>query len=72
MQAACGRFALGLCSTCFEREGIDGVRRDIENLIKLSQRFPETTKCEVRYRWLEGARYRRGIKSRREFFFRSN
>ena len=31
--------ALGLCDSRLYREGIDVVRCDIENLIKLSQRF---------------------------------
>ena len=36
--------ALGLCDIRLEREGIDVVRCDIENLIKLSQRFGKTTR----------------------------
>ena len=42
------QIALGLCDSRLVHEGIDVVRCDIENLIKLSQRFGETTK--VRYR----------------------
>src|SRR5262249_23440452 len=41
--------ALGLCNTCFVHECIHVVRRDIENLIKLSQRFGKTSKCNVRF-----------------------
>ena len=39
--------ALGLCYTRLEREGIHVVRCNIENLIKLSQRFGETTKIDI-------------------------
>src|SRR5258707_5718701 len=39
--------ALGLCDSRLLREGIQVVWRDIENLIKLSQRFGETTKADV-------------------------
>ena len=42
------QIALGLCDSRLYREGIHVVRCDIENLIKLSQRFGETTK--IRYR----------------------
>ena len=42
------KIALGLCNSRLCREGIHVVRCNIENLIKLSQRFGETTK--VRYR----------------------
>ena len=42
------QIALGLCDSRLEREGIHVVRRDIENLIKLSQRFGETTKRRYR------------------------
>src|SRR5438094_6630512 len=37
------QIALGLESSCLEDERVDVVRCDIENLIKLSQRFGETT-----------------------------
>ena len=40
--------AFGLCNSRLFREGIDVVRRNIENLIKLSQRFGETTKARYR------------------------
>ena len=36
----------------FYDQGIDVVRRDIENLIELSQRFRETTKMQVGIRLL--------------------
>src|SRR6266481_5320665 len=39
--------ALSLRNTRLDREGIDVVRCDIENLIKLSQRFGETTKADI-------------------------
>ena len=39
--------ALGLCDGRLYRHGIDVVRRNIENLIKLSQRFGETTKIDI-------------------------
>ena len=39
--------ALGLCDSCLRHEGVDVVRCDIENLIKLSQCFGETTKVNV-------------------------
>ena len=39
--------ALSLCNTGLCREGIDVVRRNIEDLIKLSQRFRKTTKAFV-------------------------
>src|SRR6266853_4741555 len=39
--------ALGLCNSRLEREGIHVVRRNIENLIKLSQRFGKTTKRDI-------------------------
>ena len=38
------QIALGLCDSRLCSECIDVVRCDIENLIKLSQRFGETTK----------------------------
>ena len=41
------QIALGFCNTCFSREGIDVVGRNIENLIKLSQGFRETTKVGI-------------------------
>ena len=44
--------ALPLCNRRLEREGIYVVRRDIENLIKLSQRFRKTTKEDIRKRVL--------------------
>ena len=44
--------AFRLCDTGLLRQGIDVVRRNIENLIKLSQRFRETTKCDIRNRVL--------------------
>src|SRR5438034_8286045 len=36
--------AFGLCDSRLVRQDIDVVRRDIENLVKLSQRFRKTTK----------------------------
>src|ERR1700737_1429518 len=39
--------ALGLCNTRFVRESIEVVWYDIENLIKFSRRFGETTKVGV-------------------------
>src|SRR5882724_3119129 len=39
--------ALSLRNTRLDREGIDVVRCDIENLIKLPQRFGETTKEDI-------------------------
>src|SRR6059058_369990 len=39
--------ALGLSDTCFEGKRIDIVRCNIENLIKLSQRFGKTTKAVI-------------------------
>ena len=39
--------ALGLCDSRLYRQDIDIVRRNIENLIKLSQRFGETTEDEI-------------------------
>ena len=41
------QIALGLCNSRLVDEGIDVVRCDIENLIKLSQRFGETTKDDI-------------------------
>ena len=38
---------LGLCDNRLYRESIQVVRCDIENLIKLSQRFRETTKTDI-------------------------
>src|SRR5438093_8687007 len=38
------QITLDLCDRCLERNRIDVVRCNIENLIKLSQRFGETTK----------------------------
>src|SRR5438132_11425928 len=46
------QFPLPLCNRRLEREGIYVVRRDIENLIKLSQRFRKTTKEDIRKRVL--------------------
>ncbi len=40
--------ALGLCDSRLLTRCIDVVRRNIENLIKLSQRFRETTKYRYR------------------------
>ena len=37
----------GLSNRCFQRQRIHVVRRNIENLIKLPQRFGETTKQKV-------------------------
>jgi len=37
------QIAFSLESSCLEDERVDVVRCDIENLIKLSQRFGETT-----------------------------
>ena len=39
--------ALGLCDSRLDHEGIHVVRCNIENLIKLSQRFGETTKGDI-------------------------
>ena len=39
--------ALGLCDTGLYSQGIDVVRCDIENLVKLSQRFGKTTKTDI-------------------------
>src|SRR5258706_9501721 len=39
--------ALGLCDSRLFHEGIQVVRRNIENLIKLSQCFGETTETEI-------------------------
>ena len=39
--------ALGLCDSRLYRESIDVVRCDIENLIKLSQRFGKTAKDHI-------------------------
>src|SRR5205814_9814574 len=39
--------AFDLCDSRLVRERIDVVRRDIENLVKLSQRFRETTKTLI-------------------------
>src|SRR5437773_12151162 len=39
--------ALDLCDSRLFHEGIQVVRRNIENLIKLSQRFGETPKTEI-------------------------
>ena len=44
--------ALGLCNSCFKHKSIHIVRRDIENLIKLSQRFRETPQIDIRKRVL--------------------
>src|SRR5436190_23478634 len=44
--------ALGLCNTRLCREGIHVVRCDIENLIKFSQGFGETTKTDIGIRVL--------------------
>ena len=41
------QIALGLCDTRLKRESIHVVRCNIENLIKLSQRFGETTKVDI-------------------------
>ena len=41
------QIALGLCDRRFFREGIEVVRCDIENLIKLSQRFGEEPEYNV-------------------------
>src|SRR5437667_3873228 len=38
---------LGLCNSRLVDEGADVVRCDIENLIKLSQRFGKTTKVDI-------------------------
>src|SRR5438552_4606438 len=55
--------AFGLCDSGFYREGIDVVRRNIENLIKLSQRFGETTKVFVGERVLAQQRNVPRVKS---------
>ena len=39
--------ALGLCDSRLQRKGIHVVRHNIENLIKLSQCFGETTKPDI-------------------------
>jgi hypothetical protein len=41
------QIALGLCNSRLSCEDIQVVRCDIENLIKLSQRFGETTKQDI-------------------------
>lgn len=46
------KVTLGLCDRRLCREGIDVVRGDIENPIKLSQRFWETTKHHMAMRVL--------------------
>src|SRR5437773_12348339 len=52
--------ALGLCDSRLCHKGIHVVRRSIENLSKLSQRFAETTKNHIGKRvlgeWLNVAR----------------
>jgi hypothetical protein len=45
--------ALGLCNTRLVYEGIGVIRCDIENLVKLSQRFGETTKVDIGERVLD-------------------
>ena len=42
--------AVGLRDKCLEREGLDVIWRNIQNLIKLSQRFGETSKQVIVYR----------------------
>ena len=44
------QIAFGLCDSRLVRQDIDVVRRDIENLVKLSQRFGKTTKKDIRRR----------------------
>ena len=46
------KVALRLCNARLVSKSIDVVRCDIENLIKLSQRFGETTKLDIRKRVL--------------------
>jgi hypothetical protein len=46
------QIAFSLCDIRLEREGIDVVRCNIENLIKLSQRFGKTTKIDIGLRVL--------------------
>src|SRR4030095_9980661 len=41
------QITLGLCDGRLEHKGIEVVRHDIENLIKLPQRFGETTKHDI-------------------------
>src|SRR6266513_5083985 len=41
------QIALRLCDSRLVHEGIQVVRRNIEHLIKLSQRFRETTKVDI-------------------------
>ena len=41
------QIAFSLCDIRLEREGIHVVRCNIENLVKLSQRFGETTKVDI-------------------------
>src|SRR5205823_7810542 len=41
------QIAFGLCDSSLFREGIEVIRCDIENLIKLSQRFGETTEHDI-------------------------
>ena len=47
--------ALGLCDSRHCHHGVDVVWRDIENLIKLSQRFRETTKSDIGSRLLRAS-----------------
>src|SRR5882724_5996637 len=46
------QIAFGLCNSCLAYERIEVVRYDVENLIKLSQRFRETTKGGIASRVL--------------------
>jgi len=48
-----GQIAFALGDTGFKREGFHIVRCDIENLIKLSQRFGKTTKGAIGRRVLD-------------------
>ena len=52
MAEARGRSPSACAIDAFRRQGIHVVRRNIENLVKLSQRFGETTKKHIRKRVL--------------------
>src|SRR6058998_164865 len=41
------QIALSLCDSRLCREGVDVVRHNFENLVKLSQRFGKTTKLDI-------------------------
>ena len=46
------QIALGLCDTRLYYKSVQVVRCNVENLIKLSQRFRETTKTDIGIRVL--------------------